>query len=652
MPLIELQDVTRSYFVGREVLQVLKGVSLTIEEGEYVAIMGPSGSGKSTLMQILGLLDRPTAGSYRLMGRDVSRLSDDEGAVLRSRAIGFIFQMFNLLARTSALDNVALPLVYSGAEGRDARSEEMLRRVGLSDRLDHRPNQLSGGQQQRVAIARALVNHPRLLFADEPTGNLASDQAGDIMRLIESLNAEGITVIMVTHEPDIAERARRIIRIRDGSIIADERRGAAVPFASRAAEETASLVPPKPSLGALKEYAASGARAMAANKARSALSMLGIMIGVASVIAMLAIGAGAQKAIEARLASLGSNLVMVFAGAPSMRGVRGAAGASSRLTLEDAKAIRRSIAGVADIYPEAEGDVQVVYGNKNTRTEMQGVTPSYESIRNATPYAGRFFTDLENMAHARVVLLGQTVVNALFGAEDPVGRTVEINHIAFRVIGILPLKGVGGNSDQDDMIVVPINTAMKRVLGTVYLHEMAVQCAAPDAISSVMDGIKTLIRRRHRLPAFKENDFVLRNMAEMQATLQGTTQTITLLLAITAAISLLVGGVGIMNILLVSVNERTREIGLRKAVGAARHAVLSQFLIEALALSMCGGLLGVALGLGVSLVLSVFAGWAAVVTPGSILLAFGYAACVGVIFGFWPARKASLLSPIEALRYE
>ena len=648
MALIELDAVTRSYLVGGDTLQVLKGVSLSIEEGEYVAIMGPSGSGKSTLMQILGLLDRPTTGSYRLSGGDVTALSDDEGAALRSRTIGFIFQMFNLLARTTTLDNVALPLIYSGAADRDKRAAELLERVGLGDRLDHKPNQLSGGQQQRVAIARALVNRPRILFADEPTGNLASDQAEDIMRLIESLNGEGITVIMVTHEPDIAARARRIIRIKDGLVVADERRAGTNARPSRSLEETAARSAPA---GALKEYAASGVRAIAANKVRSGLSMLGIMMGVASVIAMLAVGAGAQKAIEARLASLGSNLVMIFAGAPSLRGIRGASGASSRLTLEDAQAIRR-LPGVSDIYPEAEGNVHVVYGNKNTTTEMQGVTPSYESIRNARPYAGRFFTEKENIAHDRVVLLGQTVVNALFGAEDPVGRTVEVDRLAFKVIGVLPIKGVGGNSDQDDMIVIPINTAMKRVLGTIYLHEMAAQADSPESIPGLMDGVTSIIRRRHRLPAFKENDFVIRNMAEMQATLQGTTQTISTLLTITAAISLLVGGVGIMNILLVSVNERTREIGLRKAVGAARSAVLSQFLIESLALPMCGGLLGVALGLGIAFGLSAFAGWATVITPQSVMLAFGFSATIGVVFGFWPARKASLLSPIEALRYE
>ena len=659
--LIELYDITRSYRLGGGTLQVLKGISLTIEEGEFVAIMGPSGSGKSTLMQILGLLDHPTSGKYHLLGRDVSRLSDDQGAILRSRTIGFIFQMFNLLARTSALDNVALPMIYSGAANRQERALDVLTQVGLADRIHHRPNELSGGQQQRVAVARSLVNHPRIIFADEPTGNLASDQAEEILNQLKLLNRGGITIIMVTHEPDIAAHARRIIRIKDGLVVADE-----LPAASQGSPSLKGSRSPLPegtgikldlrhpnaSLAEFREFSASALRALGANKARSALSMLGILIGVAAVIAMLAIGKGAQKSIEARLSSLGSNLLMLFPGAPSTRGIRGAVGDVSRLTLLDAKAIRALSPQIANLYPEAEGNVQIVNGDKNAMTEMQGVTSSYESIRNARPTYGRFFTDREDLALARVVLLGTTVVRELFGDENPINKMVKINHMNFKVIGILPTKGASGFSDQDDMIVVPIRTSMKRVLGTQYLHEMAIECACAEAIPFVISDIRNFLRHRHRLPDFKEDDFTLRNNAEMQAALSETTRTMSMLLGVVAAISLIVGGVGIMNIMLVSVNERTREIGLRKAVGAPRRAILAQFLIESAALSTLGGVLGIVLGVSISLGLSAFAGWSAVVTPQAILLAFAFSAGVGVLFGFWPARKASLLSPIEALRYE
>jgi macrolide transport system ATP-binding/permease protein len=657
MPLIEVRGLTRCYQVGGSELKVLKGIDLSIEEGEFVAIMGPSGSGKSTLMQILGLLDRPSSGKFHLLGRDVSRLSDDEGAILRSRTIGFIFQMFNLLSRTSALDNVVLPMIYSGAPSREERARDVLEQVGLSDRIHHKPNELSGGQQQRVAIARSLVNHPRIIFADEPTGNLASDQAEDILKQLQLLNRGGITVIMVTHEPDIAAHAKRIIRLKDGLIVADEptaSQGSPSLKGSRSPlpEGKVDLSHPEMSFAEFREFSASALRALGANKVRSALSMLGILIGVGAVIAMLAVGKGAQKAIESRLASLGSNLIMLNPGGTRMGGVHGGAGSRSRLTLDDVKAIAK-IPHVSRAEGNVDGSVQLVFRDQNWSTRVTGATPLYAAMRNSQPYYGRFFTDEEDQRLERVALLGQTVVTNLFGArENPIDAVVKINHINFKVIGVLPIKGSGGFRDQDDTVLIPLRTAMKRVVGKVYLDNIYIEADAPGSITQVITEVQRLMRRRHRLPDYKDDDFSLRNMADIQAALTGTTETFTLLLGIVAAISLLVGGIGIMNIMLVSVSERTREIGLRKAVGAARRAILSQFLIESAVLSTMGGVAGIILGLTVSVTLSKFAGWAAVVTPQAVVLAFVFSVSVGILFGFWPARKASLLSPIEALRYE
>ncbi|MGA2089958.1 MAG: ABC transporter permease [Endomicrobiales bacterium] len=657
MPLIKLEGIIRSYTVGNAELDVLKNISLEIDEGEFIAIMGPSGSGKSTLMHILGLLDRPSSGTYELMGHDVLHLSEDQCAALRSRTIGFIFQMYNLLPRTSSLDNVILPMLYAGTSHRQIRARELLKEVAMESRVLHTPNQLSGGQQQRVAVARALVNYPKILFADEPTGNLDTSQSEEILQRLRFLNERGITIIMVTHEPDIAAHAKRIIHIKDGRIISDDckrsdsEEASALPKGQTAVTDHLPLnvKPPELSWAEFKEYSASALRAMVANKIRSGLSMLGILIGVAAVIAMLAIGNGAQQSVESRLASLGSNVVMVFAGAPSMRGVRGAAGSYSRLTLEDAKAIQMLSPRITDIYPEAEGNVQIVYKNQNVNTELQGVTTNYESIRHASPTYGRFFTENENASLARVILLGPSVVSLLFGQEDPVGKSVKVNHINFNVIGLLPTKG---SFDQDDMVVIPIRTAMRIVLGTEYLHEMAIECTDAQSISPAIEEIGNLLRHRHRLPAYKEDDFTIRNNADVQATLVDTTNTFSTLLGFVAAISLVVGGIGIMNIMLVAVTERTREIGLRKAVGATRRAILIQFLIESSLLSVIGGCIGILLGVVSSLIISVIIGWTVVITFQTILLSFVFSAGIGILFGFWPARKASLLSPMEALRYE
>jgi len=649
--MIELKGVKKIYEMGGEPLEVLKGVDLSVKEGEFVAIMGPSGSGKSTLMHILGLLDRPSAGSFRLFGREVSELDDVELSYLRARILGFVFQQFNLLPRMTAASNVALPQIYLGEKSRPHEAAKYLEQVGLGDRAGHRPNQLSGGQQQRVAIARSLVNDPKIIFADEPTGNLASDQSTEIMRIFRRLNDEqGITVVMVTHEPDIAAWADRVIKLKDGRIIEDvTKKAPSVP------KEERHLRIPKPAFLSWREVAenlASSLTSIISNKTRSLLTMLGIIIGVGALIAMLAVGTGAQRAIQKSMSSLGTNLLAVMPG--MFRGPGGAsmgAGAVTRLTMEDAKAISE-LEYITRTDSNVSGNAQVVYGAKNTRTSVNGVTAVYASMRNSQPYYGRFFSDAEGQRLAKVALLGNTVVKELFGDENPVGRTVKINRKNFTVIGVLPLKGASGPRDQDDVVLVPLQTAMKIVLGKNYVDSVWLEVSDYTRMDEVQISVKQLMRKRHNVPAHKDDDVMLMNMAELQTMLTGTIKTFSTLLGMIAGISLIVGGIGIMNIMLVSVSERTKEIGLRKAIGATSRAVLLQFLIEAVIVSVVGGVIGILAGAGSSLLLSKLSGWAVYISPFSVALAFGFSAGVGIVFGFWPARKASQLSPIEALRYE
>lgn len=650
--MIRLKSVSKTYAMGDTAVHALREVSLTIEAGDFIAIMGPSGSGKSTLMQILGLLDRPDTGSYELLGEEVGNLDEDALAALRRRVIGFIFQQFNLLPRTSALQNVGLPLLYSERKVDLPRSQALLEKVGLGNRADHHPNELSGGQQQRVAIARAMVNNPLLILADEPTGNLDSVSEAEILNLLESLNESGITVIMVTHEEEIGQRAHRIIRMRDGAIHSDERNRPLKP----------APTPPRLSIaqhdrfqiGFVLQYLKQGFDNLYANKIRTSLSMLGILIGVAAVVAMLALGKGARQAVEQQLSSLGSNLLTVRAGA--MRGPGGAraeSGSTTRLTAADAHAIKQEVPNVVSASSMVNGRVQVTFGGENWNTSVVGAEPSYARMHSAAPERGRFFTDDENQRRMRVAVLGATVVKNLFGDRDPLGEMIKVNKISFQVIGLLPEKGAGGFMDQDDRIIVPLGTAMRRLLGKNYVDAIEVEVENTEVSSRVQDETLDLMYSRHGVrESAKEDAFNVMNMAEIQAALSSSTQIITLLLSIIAAISLVVGGVGIMNIMLVSVTERTREIGLRKAIGGSRRDILAQFLAEAVIISMVGGALGIGLAFVATLAMSYLAGWATTISFASVFYAFAFSASVGILFGFYPARKASLLQPIEALRHD
>jgi len=656
--MIELKKIYKTYHMGQVEVKALQDVSLKIASGEFVAIMGPSGSGKSTLMHVLGLLDRPDAGEYYLGERKTNELSDDELSAVRNRLVGFVFQQFHLLPRMTALENAELPLIYAGKRHLKEKAEQEIAEVGLADRKNHRPNELSGGQQQRVAIARALVNEPLILMADEPTGNLDSRSKEEIISILKGLNQKGKTVIIVTHENEVAVHARRIIRMRDGAIISDEKtEKTATPSVESQADKIIDVVLSKHERKTREtqflEYLRQAAGAMVSHKMRSFLSILGILIGVAAVIAMLALGAGAKESIEKQLASLGSNLLVVRSGSPRMHGVAMEAGTVTRFTMQDVAAMAKLTDLVQRVSPSVNGRGQLVYGSKNWNTQVEGVGVDYAIMRASSPAVGRFINEDEVKMRSRVILLGTTVAQQLFGDANPVGQTLKLNLVNFRVIGVLPAKGAGGFHDQDDTAIIPVTTAMFRVFGKEYVDSVYVEAKGPNLVDAAQKAVSELIMKEHRLtPKEAEDAFQIRNMADIKNTLEATTKTMSILLGSIAAISLLVGGIGIMNIMLVSVSERTREIGLRKAIGANNKDIMVQFLIEAILMSLIGGVVGILLGAGISTLITLFAGWAVKVSSSSIILATTFSLVVGIVFGLWPAQKASKLDPIEALRYE
>ncbi len=637
--------------MGENIVYALRDVSLTVEDGDYVAIMGPSGSGKSTLLHILGLLDVPTKGSYQINNKEASNLSEDDLAILRRESIGFIFQQFNLLPRMSSLENVILPLLYSKKLNGLEYGTKLLERTGMGKRSDHRPNELSGGQQQRVAIARSLINNPQMLLADEPTGNLDSNSEQEILKILQELNDQGITVIIVTHEEEVGQKAKRLIRMRDGVIQSDERLS---PLVSAPIKTSFVAEIDKDSLlSEIIEYFKQGFKTLMNNKIRTGLSMLGILIGVAAVIAMLAIGKGAQKAIEDQLSSLGSNLLILRTGAVRVGGVSQETGTTSRISLEDAQYLQDQLSMIRYTSPNVNGRGQAAFQNKNWSTQIIGAGVNYARIRALTPEIGRFFSEEDNSKRARVAVIGTTVIRELFGDKNPIGEMIKINKVSFQIIGILPMKGANSFRDQDDVIIIPVLTAMHRLMGKDYVDSIDLEITEANKMEIAEEKILQIMNIRHRVsPSLKQNPYEIRNMADIQAAVAGSSKTMSVLLSSIAAISLLVGGIGIMNIMLVSVTERTREIGLRKAIGARRWDILMQFLTESVVVSAVGGIVGIILGWLITVLISTFSGWSTIISLSSVLMAFIFSASIGIIFGIYPARKASLLHPIDALRHE
>jgi macrolide transport system ATP-binding/permease protein len=692
-PIIDVDAVTRTYHVGDVDVHALRGVTLTVERGDFVAIVGASGSGKSTLMAILGCLDRPTSGRYRFAGVDVSTLAEPDLARIRSAGIGFVFQSFNLLPRTSALENVALPLFYAPSgparrHERVRRARAALARYGLSEREANTPAQLSGGQQQRVAMARALINRPSLVLADEPTGNLDTRSSRDIMSALTALNRDGVTIVVVTHDPEVAAYADRVVTLRDGLVVSDEQNHGAPPEPVPPDQAAPAPADAEPAATPGASYAfgvmilGAAVQALRRNLLRSALTMLGVFIGVAALIAMVAVGEGANQAVEARIESLGTNLLVILPGATTAGGVRAGYGSAPTLTVADAQAIARDDPAIAQVAYLNRQSGQVQYGHRNWSTLIEGVSAAYPPLTNWTIAAGRGLTDADDQNAALVALVGDTVRRQLFGDfENPVGATILIKSVPMHVVGVLTAKGqTGFGQDQDDVVMIPFTTAERKVLGvaapsqspttlssvyvtapnpfgltprlTGYVQSIYAQATAPDTVDAGMAQVTATLGSRHNIAPGAPDDFSVRNLSQIADVVQSSSRIMALLLATVASISLIVGGIGIMNILLVSVTERTREIGLRMAIGARRTHVLLQFLAEAVFISALGGLAGIIAGVGASRVISLAAGWPTSVPAAAVIGGFLFSAAVGVFFGFYPARKASRLDPMDALRFE
>lgn len=635
--LLSLQQVVKSYPNGDTEVRALDGMDLTIMSGEFVALVGPSGCGKSTLMNILGCLDIPTSGQYVVRGVDVTTLSKDQLALLRRDTFGFIFQRYHLLPQASAIENVEMPAIYAGlpTSERKSRAKALLAKLGLANRLTNKPNQLSGGQQQRVSIARALMNDAAVILADEPTGALDSQSGQEVLALLKMLHQEGRTILLITHDMAIAEHAQRIIRLSDGKILTDNR----VSGLSTPAPIVSSQVLTVRRWPKIGEIIRMAMHALQTNIFRTILTLLGVVIGVAAVVAMLAIGEGGKEEVLKRIASMGTNLLVIRPGAPGVR----VSGDVATLSTEDTEALRE-LPNVVEVSPERSKSITVRFSDIDYNTTVRGVWPGYPTVRDWPLQAGGFFTQADLEGYAPVIVLGSTLVKNLFPeGTEPLGQYVLLSNIPFEVIGVMDTLGANAmGMDQDDVALIPLTTGFMRIFGKQYMSLVTVRVAENQSTRAETD-IRQLLFSRH-----KTEDFQVRNTASIMQMASATQNTLTILLGAVAAISLLVGGIGVMNIMLVSVTERTQEIGIRMAVGARTRDILWQFNIEAIAVCGFGGVLGVLIGLFVAYIAQ-YAGVQIVFSLWPSLFAFTCAFLTGWIFGYVPAKKAAQLDPVVAL---
>lgn len=641
--MIKLENISKTFKFGENEIYALKNINLTIQKGEFVAIIGQSGSGKSTLMNILGALDTPSSGSYFIDGREISRFDLDELAMLRSKKFGFVFQRYNLISTLNSMQNVALSAVYAGVEKsvREAKANEILSDLGLGDKTQNLPNKLSGGQQQRVSIARALINGGEIILADEPTGALDSKSGIKVMEIIKNLHEKGHTIILVTHDSNIAEWANRIIEIKDGKILSDTKKSE-LKF-----ELKEQNLPQKREFSAnfdrFKESFKMSISSIFAHKLRSILTMLGIIIGVMSVICVIALGKGSQEQIMSSIKRIGTNTIEIFPGSGfgDMR-----SGRIKTLTRDDASYLAKQ--NFLDYStPNTNTSGVITYANKNINGSLRGGGKDSLAVNGITLQSGRTFSadDIENSR--AVVIIDQNAKNELFADENPIGKTIFFNRRPLSIIGVAAPNDAFGSSE-NVRIYAPYTSVINNITGDRYIHSITVKVKDDIDSQAAEERVKKLLSQKHG-----KSDFFTFNSDTIKQTVESTTQTMQLLIASIAAISLIVGGIGVMNIMLVSVTERTKEIGIRMAIGARKSDILQQFLIEAVLLCVLSGIIGV--------ILAFFAGeifnWLNLdfvmrfsVAP--VVLSIVASSAIGIIFGYIPALQASKLNPIDALLQE
>ncbi|EKE4890385.1 ABC transporter permease [Campylobacter coli] len=626
---------------------ILKNVSLSIEKGEFVAIIGQSGSGKTSLLNIIGTLDMPSSGSYIFENYEVTKLNSDEKARLRREKIGFVFQRYNLLSLLSADRNVSLPAVYAGKSihERSQKAKELLENLELVHKLNSKPNELSGGQQQRVCIARALMNGGELILADEPTGALDSKSGIMVLEILQKLNAQGHTIILVTHDPKIAAQAKRVIEIKDGEILSDSKKDKIVYQG-----QVKSMPKEKKTLTLLKNQAFECLKiaysSILAHKLRSILTMLGIIIGVASVVCVVALGLGSQAKVLETIAGLGTNTIEIYPG----RGFGDLRSGKTRLNFSDLQTLRTlEYLDAVDAHSSTSGIA--TYTNISLSARAEGVGVNNFAIEGLKLQVGRILNNEDIETNANVAVLDFNAKKNLFPrqkSEDVLGRVVIFNSQPFKIIGVLQKDTEKPIEDNVVRLYMPYTTLMNKLTGDRNLREIIVK--VKDDVSSTLAEnaiIRILeIKRGQR-------DFFTFNSDTFKQAITANKRTTTILTASVAVIALIVGGIGVMNIMLVSVSERTREIGIRMAIGARREDIMMQFLIEAVMICSMGAILGVLLSVFVIFGFNTLStDFPMILNAYSVLLGLLSSVLIGVVFGFFPARNAANLNPISALSKE